>query len=85
MTNMKPANRLTQNTTHAPPHKTTHRRDLLEHLVSKGLSAAIICGSAILKVPQILAIVKSGSVVGLSLLSLYFEVRAMCVWVFQKR
>lgn len=52
--------------------------------MSKGLSAAIICGSAILKVPQLLAIVRSGSVVGLSLLALYFEARGdiyICIYI----
>ena len=48
----------------------------LKHAVSKGLSCGIIAGSAILKVPQIRLIVKSGTVKGLSPSSFYLEAAA---------
>jgi mannose-P-dolichol utilization defect protein 1 len=45
-------------------------------LISKALGYGVIVGSSIVKLPQIVNIVKSGSVAGLSLNSFYFEVLA---------
>lgn len=57
-----------------PDAPTNTNSDFLQHLAAEGLSLAIIAGSAVLKVPQIMAILGSGNVVGLSLFALYFEV-----------
>jgi mannose-P-dolichol utilization defect protein 1 len=47
--------------------------ECLKITISKGLGYAIIAGSAILKVPQILKIVKAGSVEGISKSLFYLE------------
>ena len=47
--------------------------DCLKITISKGLGYAIILGSGILKVPQIIKIVKAGSVEGISKSLFYFE------------
>ena len=49
-------------------------QECLKFTLSKGVGFAIILGSGILKVPQILKIVGSGSVAGLSPFSNYVEV-----------
>lgn len=45
----------------------------VKHCISKALSLGIIVGSGILKVPQIIAILRSGTVKGLSPASFYLE------------
>lgn len=47
--------------------------ECLKITISKGLGYAIIAGSAILKIPQILKIVKAGSVEGISKSLFYLE------------
>ena len=48
--------------------------DCHKFTISKGLGFAIIAGSCILKVPQILKITKSGSVYGITAISIYSEI-----------
>ena len=50
-----------------------HGLDFFSHFLSEFMGYLIIVGSAIMKVPQIMQIVKMHSVVGLNLSSLYFE------------
>merc|ERR1712072_1592096 len=45
--------------------------DCIKSTISKGLSLAIVLGAVALKAPQVLNIVKSKSVTGISLSSLY--------------
>ena len=47
----------------------------LKQTLSKGIGLGIVAASGILKVPQIMKILKSSSVEGLSSISLYIEVR----------
>ena len=49
-------------------------QECLKVTISKAIGFAIVAGSGILKVPQILKIVSNGSVVGLSAVSYYIEV-----------
>jgi mannose-P-dolichol utilization defect protein 1 len=49
--------------------------DCLKFTISKALGYAIIGGSAILKLPQIIKILKNGSVHGISKFLFYSEVR----------
>lgn len=48
--------------------------DCLKFTISKGLGLGIVAGSSILKLPQIIKIVSSGSVEGLAAISQYIEV-----------
>jgi len=47
--------------------------DCIKFTISKGVGLAIVAGSAILKVPQIVKILSSGSVEGISSFSYYVE------------
>src|SRR5438094_789335 len=49
--------------------------ECIKYTISKGLGYGIICGSAILKVPQIVKILSSKSVEGISKFLFYLEVR----------
>ena len=49
--------------------------DCIKFAISKAIGYSIIAGSAILKVPQILKILKNKSVEGISKFLFYFEVR----------
>ncbi|KAH6575787.1 hypothetical protein BASA50_000730 [Batrachochytrium salamandrivorans] len=59
----------------------TTRLDCFKLLLSKGLSIGIVGGSAILKVPQIINIVASGSAEGLSFASVFIETLAIAITV----
>ena len=48
--------------------------ECVKFTISKGLGFAIVVGSGILKVPQIIKIVMNGSVEGLAAISTYIEV-----------
>eukprot|EP01026_Neomeris_dumetosa_P000165 TRINITY_DN10042_c0_g1_i5.p1 TRINITY_DN10042_c0_g1~~TRINITY_DN10042_c0_g1_i5.p1 ORF type:complete len:155 (+),score=11.77 TRINITY_DN10042_c0_g1_i5:76-540(+) len=48
--------------------------DVLSLLISKGLGYAILVGASIVKIPQIVAIMSSGSAEGLSALSFELEI-----------
>lgn len=50
--------------------------DCIKFTISKGIGLAIVVGSAIVKLPQILKIVSNGSVEGISAMSYYIEVSA---------
>lgn len=49
------------------------KTEFFSHFLSKFMGYLIVVGSSIMKVPQILQIVRNRSVVGLNLSSLYFE------------
>jgi hypothetical protein len=49
-------------------------QECLKVTISKGIGFAIVAGSSILKLPQIIKIVSSGSVDGLAAMSQYLEV-----------
>lgn len=47
--------------------------DCMKFTISKGIGLAIVAGSSILKLPQIIKILSSNSVEGLSALGMYLE------------
>ena len=49
-------------------------QECIKFTISKGIGLAIIVGSGILKIPQIIKIISNGSVDGLSSISNYIEV-----------
>ena len=51
--------------------------DCVKFTISKGIGFAIVVGSFIVKLPQIIKIVNSGSVEGLSTMTYYIEVSAV--------
>lgn len=55
-------------------NKEFNDQECIKVTISKGIGFAIVAGSSILKLPQILKIVSNGSVEGLAAMSQYIEV-----------
>jgi mannose-P-dolichol utilization defect protein 1 len=53
----------------------------IKFTISKAIGLAIVAGSSILKVPQILKIVSNGSVEGISSLTYYIEVSELIFFI----